>query len=346
MAEGAAELWHGLTENVQLALGHHIHAGRGQEAFDLGAYATLKPDSTVNLRGLLHMMPLLVWLLAVAPACIIGQSVLQRALEEICRKHKLNTGGLLPAHWAKHIAASIRVALTHVRRLKNVPRIFDQRIRDLTAAEVEKVRELLRHYEPAMHRSRSGSRASTAESTSGTGPAEAAKESAGSAHARTLAPQPSSPNFEAFFGGTGAGDREEDAPEEDSTPAYGTGGDPTPRRLTAAEVRCFIDAVASAPVLPADRTASFKRPAAGRGLQSGKNTKAPAQKKRRGPARALPAAEPPLKAAAASVEATGSKAGAGSEEALAALGCSTRRWPAPPSTTTAMSRHWPVAKKP
>ena len=70
-------------------------------------------------------------LLAASPAALITHKDLDRALRSMDEEYKLKPGQLTRQQWSCAAATQLRVALARLLKLKNVPRLWQQRAREL-----------------------------------------------------------------------------------------------------------------------------------------------------------------------------------------------------------------------
>ena len=109
--------------------------------FDTGLYAHMKWEAPPDMSALSILEPLLTPILKAVPKAIVSQRVLAQALLNVFRAEKAFAKLTRPGT-AEQIAGSIRVALAHLRRLKQVPRVWVQRSKGAAAAELQAYRRM------------------------------------------------------------------------------------------------------------------------------------------------------------------------------------------------------------
>ena len=92
-------------------------------------------EAPPDMSALSILEPLLTPILKAVPKAIVNQRVLAQALLNVFRVEKAFAKLTRPGA-AEQIAGSIRVALAHVRRLKQVLRVLVQRSRGVAEAEL------------------------------------------------------------------------------------------------------------------------------------------------------------------------------------------------------------------
>ena len=114
-------------------------AGPKWKPFELWEYRKLQFGATPHGPSLASLNPLLLALLAVAPSAIVNQKALESALLAVneCEKEmQLVPPTMTDALWAGWLAAQLRTALSHCRRLK-----LNLRLRRQVRARVEEAKK-------------------------------------------------------------------------------------------------------------------------------------------------------------------------------------------------------------
>lgn len=288
-------------------LGQYVAKAKeqGQQPFALGQYATLPMTAAPQCKGLLALAEVLRALLVVSPAAIINFKDLERALSKLDEQYSLRPAALSRAQWASVTACQLRVALSHLRKLKQRPKLWDQRSRELTDHGRQVLGDLLAQHTPL------GTVPAEEASPEGRAPAalgsspEQGPSSPGPSK-RSKCQDVGSPDFSQLGGTQGTEQRSSTASASEASEASSTGnstgqlsgtgaanstGNSTgqlsgtgrvsstgkgPRQLTGTEVAALLQALASQPVQPTERTLLGQQLAAkekGKRQDKVKNTK-------------------------------------------------------------------------
>jgi len=116
------------------------------EPFALSKYEDLCNGSTVDPKSLVHCTPCLKALLELVPGAIVNFITLKEALICLDKQFGLNHGKNSQEQWASHLAGQLRVALSHLRKLKQIPRLYAQRTKILGPLTLSSLIELLSMY--------------------------------------------------------------------------------------------------------------------------------------------------------------------------------------------------------
>ena len=284
-------------------LGQYVAKAKeqGQQPFALGQYATLPMTAAPQCKGLLALADALRALLVVSPAAIINFKDLERSLSNLDEQYSLRPGALSRAQWTSVTASQLRVALAHLRKLKQRPKLWDQRSRELTDHGREVLGDLLAQYTPtlgtasSLETSPEGGTLGT--EALGTGPGQ---ESSSPPRKRRKCQEAASPDFSHLVttDGTEHHSSTASASEASAASSSGTGQlsgtgaasstGKTPRQLSTTEVAALLQALASQPVQPTERAQlgqqlaaqeKAKRDSKQKGQEKVKNTKKSTEQK-------------------------------------------------------------------
>ena len=240
--------------------------GQGQQPFALGQYATVPMTAAPQCKGLLALAEVLRALLVVSPAGIINFKDLERSLSNLDEQYSLRPGALSRAQWASVTACQLRVALAHLRKLKQKAKLWDQRSRELTEHGREVLGDLLAQYTPTLGTASSldtspeGGALGT--QALGTGPEQ---EPRAPPSKRSKCQAVGSPDFSQLVVTEGTGQHSSSASASEASAASnsgtgqlsGTGAASStgkiPRQLSGTEVAALLQALASQPVQPTER---------------------------------------------------------------------------------------------
>lgn len=267
-------------------LGQYVAKAKeqGQQPFALGQYATLPMSAAPQCKGLLALAEVLRALLVVSPAAIINFKELERALSKLDEQYSLRPAALSRAQWASVTACQLRVALSHLRKLKQRSKLWDQRSRELTDHGRQVLGDLLAQHTPlgtvpAVEASPEDGALGT--EAVGTG-SEQGPSSPGPTK-RSKCQEVGSPDFSQLVGTQGTQQHSSTASASETSEASSTGNSTGqlsgtgaasstgnsigqlsgtgassstgkgPRRLTGTEVAALLQALASQPVQPTER---------------------------------------------------------------------------------------------
>ena len=247
-------------------LGQYVAKAKeqGQQPFALGQYATLPMTAAPQCKGLVALAEVLRVLLVVSPAAIINFKELERALGKLDEQYSLKPGALSRGQWASVTACQLRVALAHLRKLKQLPKLWQQRSRELTDHGRQVLEDLIDQYTPTLGTvsvETSPASGALGKKPLGTGPEE---EPSSPPKKRAIGLEVGSPDFRELAGTEGS---EQHSSSASASEANGTGKTPgqlsgtgaasntgqTPRQLSGTEVAALLQALASQPVKPTER---------------------------------------------------------------------------------------------
>ena len=126
-------------------------------AFQLGAYTDLSINASPLPKALVQCAPLLKCILQEVPGAIVNHCTLASALKRVDEECKVRPSGVTAEEWSRHLAFQIRVALAHLRKLKNVPRLLQQRSKGLPGPCLAILGGLLDLYQPLSPQGTGGS---------------------------------------------------------------------------------------------------------------------------------------------------------------------------------------------
>ena len=117
--------------------------------FDLSSYAQIDIPGTPNGAALAQLKSLLSALLDCCPGAVINHRPLAAALVSLAQKDRsLVPQSISTEDWANTVAQKVRVALAHVRRLRQQSALLLRIARSLTAAQSKSVSDLVAQYQP------------------------------------------------------------------------------------------------------------------------------------------------------------------------------------------------------
>ena len=138
----------GLLTNISL---HNAPPGRAKLArpFDLGSYARAEMTGTPHGPGLVHLADVLGCLLHACPGGVINHGPFCTALTALLQEDDTLRGkGASAAEWPSVCAHRLRVALAHVRRLQQQPRLLQRTTKGLATRDAATLRDLISKYKP------------------------------------------------------------------------------------------------------------------------------------------------------------------------------------------------------
>ena len=115
--------------------------------WNLGPYNNAEQNSTVDCLGLLQCQALLRRVFTQVPCGIINHKYLRRVLQSIATEVK--GSDKTDELWSDWLAGKVRTAMSHIRRLRNVNQVYQQRTKALTPGQRATLDELIALYQPS-----------------------------------------------------------------------------------------------------------------------------------------------------------------------------------------------------